>query len=309
MIQNIKSDNSFTNIFVKEGFMKSLVKKFFDIVSFYLFFNVIVSVFVFLSASLVYADEIHFHNGEIIKGVILNFTKESVEFSRDGDNGKVVKVIPRNEIYKILYDDGQFFILSGKHESVNLKDEKKKTRDPLSESGASEKNNGFIELESGWNGAVGSAGSRIDYLVTKLLSINGGAGIGWWGYKFTGGSRFYFNHPYGAALGISGVYNTGIKDYPRTTDTVDTSGNKKTEEVNYNLKPVTVINLSMLYSWKIPELGFKVYVETGWAQALNKNPYSYFTASGNAISAKEKYYMFWRKPGGFIASAGVGFGF
>lgn len=58
----------------------------------------------------VHADEIHLQNGEILRGNIIQVTPQNIEYDPEGT--RVFDIIPRGQISKIVYDDGNTVFLN-----------------------------------------------------------------------------------------------------------------------------------------------------------------------------------------------------
>ena len=162
--------------------------------------------------------------------------------------------------------------------------------------------NSFMEIETGWNGYVGT-GVRFDIRLIGPLSVNTGFGIGLWGLRLSGALRLYFSYPYGLALSSGVSFNTGSIKTDVEMETSAPDGTTRDEDVSLKFKHVTVVNVSALYSWKI---GYrkKIYIEAGYGFALKKNRYTYTTESGNRLSDDSKDMMDSWHPGGAIVVIG-----
>jgi len=164
----------------------------------------------------------------------------------------------------------------------------------------------FMEFELGWNGYTG-LGARFDYMIFNDLSLNGGLGVGFWGYRISGSLRYYLNYPYGTAFSIGAAYNFGGEmesDY----DTTDSAGDVDTEKVTFKLKPVLCINATILYSFMVNGKD-KIYFETGYSYAMRKKKYSYQTDNDATLTEESEDIMDIMAPGGIILTAGYAFMF
>ena len=165
--------------------------------------------------------------------------------------------------------------------------------------------NMFWEFELGWNGYTG-LGARVDYRLIDNFGINAGAGVGLWGYRFSGALRYYLEYPFGLAFSIGAAYNTGLKSYTYSYETENKSGNKIKEDVNFTCKPVTTINATLLYFWRVNGNN-RLYIEAGYAYAMQKTKYTYTTASGNSLTTDSKNTEDIIAPGGIILTIGYAF--
>jgi len=247
----------------------------------------LLKLFLFVNISMVniIADEIYLKgegDNNLIMGKVLKVSDTQIEYDPDGDIP--FAIISRDRVIKIKYDNNEMVYLNmdeGSRESVKISDKH------LS-----------LEFELGWNGYTG-IGIRSDFLVFKAISFNLGVGLAGWGYRLSGGSRFYFNYPYSGALCIGAAYNTGLKDFPQNMET--TSG--QVEEVIMDLNPISVVNITYLHNFKINE-NLKFYFEAGYGISLNKDNY---TITNNKILAdRSKQVLSLSQPGGVIISIGMG---
>lgn len=238
-------------------------------------------------------NEIFLRDGSRVRADRISVGDRFIEFING--SGKH-EIIGRKFVLKIVYLDGrvQHFDASGNPDI----DISAPARDAYP-------GNLFMEFELGWNGYTG-LGARLDYRLIGGLTMNAGAGLGMWGYRFSGGFRYFFNYPYGLALCAGAAYNTG--DDMKLDTQVDTPGGIVKEEVTFECKPVTCLNMSLLFSWCLFGDG-RFYVETGYSYALTKEKYTYETISGYPMTKEEKETIDLMAPGGVIITLGYAFAF
>lgn len=259
---------------------------------------------IMLAGSSVFADEVHFLDGKVAKGKIIQVTASDIEYAET--DGKPLTIVSRDKVFKITYDDGTTVVI------MNAKEPKTATvqenTEPNSASVAVVKNgsNLFFDFESGWNGYCGLLGMRLDYRLIDGLSINGGLGYGMWGVRPSAGFRYYVNYPFGLAFGLGIAYNTGNSKYEEDMETVDSSNVVQKEKVTVKMKPVAVINLTGLYFFELSS-GYRLYLEAGWGFSLNRNCYTYTSGSGNRLSDNSRSTMNFMRPGGIVLTAGLSF--
>lgn len=240
------------------------------------------------------AGEVELADGSIARGSVQRVTERSVEHGRYG--GREYDFLPREKIQKILYDNGS--VIPPGEEAGTLDGEAKNAR------AGSRAQRLYLEAEWGWNGYVGM-GPRLDFRFFDSLSVNAGLGLGLWGQKLSAGLRYYMNYPHGAAFGVGVSYNTGGK-LEMKMNTRDSSGVEQNETVEFNLRPVPVVNATVLYSWPAGKMG-KMYLEAGYGFSLLRDHYSYSTDSGNELSGDSEDIMDAIQPGGVILSLGYAF--
>lgn len=93
--------------------------------------KILVLFFLFCSIS-IFADEIHLLDGKVVKGKIIQITGSNVEYSEE--SGKPFNIIKRDQVFKIVYDDGSSVVLFNRdekketaaHKSENNDDNKRK---------------------------------------------------------------------------------------------------------------------------------------------------------------------------------------
>lgn len=267
----------------------------------------------------IYADEIHLKSGILINGKILRVTAEFIEYDPAGN--RPFDMIPRDQVEKIVYDDGSFVNFnenkSPKTEKAMVQDDKSDEKDIVIEMDRkpSDKEperrlsgqNKYVEFESGWNGYVGALGARFDYRVFNSFTLNAGMGAGLWGYRLSAGTRYFiFDYPFGPAFGLGIAYNTGAKDVELDAKLEDSSGNTYNDKLVFDFKPVAVVNITFLYGFKVGTKN-KIYVETGYGIRLSKDNYTYRLKDSSqdvVLSQEAKDQMDVLQPGGIIISIG-----
>ena len=238
-------------------------------------------------------DLIYFKDGRIIKAKGIIISNKNIEFY---DEKNMKQFYGLNMIEKIIYQDGKTEYPDKIQNAGNLNTGKGKTGKPVES---------FFEFELGWNGYVG-LGARLDYLIFNNASLNGGAGLGMWGYRLSGALRYYIEYPYGLAFSIGAAYNTGT-EYEDKFDTQDPgTGGIYSEKVKFKLKPVTCINASILYSIQVNGNN-RIYIEAGYSYAIQKAKYTYTTESGRELTDESEDFMDLMAPGGFMITVGYAF--
>jgi len=243
------------------------------------------------------ADQVFFKDGKIsnANGIIIN--DKDVQFF-DEKNKK--QLYGRNMIEKVVYKDGNTVYMD-KSNPGNDKNSPSGTMSANKSAGS------FVEFELGWNGYSG-LGMRFDYLLIGNLSLNGAAGLGLWGYRIGGALRYYIDYPYGLAFSLGVAHNLGMQSEEVKMNTQDSMGKIYSENVKFKLKPVTCINGSLLYSFQVNG-NDKIYLETGYSYALQKEKYTYTAPNGRTLTKESKDVMNIIAPGGFMISAGYAIAF
>ncbi|MDH5719085.1 MAG: hypothetical protein OEZ13_00550 [Spirochaetia bacterium] len=241
---------------------------------------------IFITTSVV-ADEIFIkENGKekIIKGKVIKVTNDNIEYDPEGDIP--FNMVERIKVVKIVYHT---------QETVYFN----KDKDVSSAINASDKWLA-IEFESGYNGFTGLFGLRTDFHLFGPISLNLGMGAGLWGARLSTALRYYFNYPFNSAICIGASYNSGakdgIEDYETASGTV--------EKVTMDLTPVTVINFSYLYNFKISR-SVRFQLEIGYGHPLKKGDYT--IKNEMVLSDKAKEQLKKRQPGGGMLSLAFAF--
>lgn len=234
------------------------------------------------------ADEIRLKDGTIITGKIIQVTTRNIEYNPDGP--RPFELIERDMVVEIIYSDGLRVNLTESDEEKSGRggtfidksaDEEQAEKDktvikPGTEQAVRRrvKIRDFLEFELGWNSYVGS-GIRFERHLFDGFTLNIGGGYSvFWSYRFSGGLRYYLKYPFGLAFGLGASYNPGISDYRADMETRDSLGNEnpQDEQVIFELSPVTVLNLTVLYSWRVFST-HRIYVETGYSIRLTDDYY------------------------------------
>lgn len=241
-------------------------------------------------------DLIYFKDGRIVKArdIVISNGK-NIEFY---DERNIKLYYGLNMIEKIVYKDGRTEYTDKTLQGNTLNSDKGEQGKPVE---------GFFEFEWGWNGYVG-LGARLDYPIFDHVSINGGVGLGLWGYRLSGAIRFYPEYPYGWAFSAGFAYNTGEKYKEKLTTQDPMDDDTFNEKVKYTLKPVTCLNASIIYSIQVNGNN-RIYFEGGYSYAFKKPEYTYTTESGRKLTDDSKDYFNLRAPGGIILTVGYAFAF
>lgn len=265
-----------------------------------------------------FADEIRLKSGIIIKAKILRVTADYIEYDPEGS--KSFDMISRDQAEKIIYEDGSVINLNNKpsNEEKIIESSEPNEEDVVIEMDRKPENkkgttsasdqNMYIEFESGWNGYVGGLGARFDYRILNSFTINAGVGLGFWGYRLSAGTRYFlFDYPFGLAFGLGVAYNTGMEDFELDATFRDNStGDTYEDKLIFDFKPVTVINITLLYAFRIGQR-HKLYLEAGYGIPLSDDNYSYMSKDSSQnveLDQETKDDMEILQPGGVIISIG-----
>ncbi|SDL80670.1 hypothetical protein SAMN05421823_108160 [Catalinimonas alkaloidigena] len=162
----------------------------------------------------------------------------------------------------------------------------------------------YLGLGTGFNGPVGLIGPQAEYRFANKLTVAGGLGLGSWGYKMTGGVRFYPSYPSKLAFNAGVSYCTGLPKFETELDTLN-GPYRQGSEVTLRLKPTATFNLSGLYFWSLGKTT-RLGVEFGYAFSLRDRAYE--TLDGSQLSYESALIMDLLQPGGLILALSLMFG-
>lgn len=163
-----------------------------------------------------------------------------------------------------------------------------------------------IGFGSGINNSSGILGANVEFNIPRNGAVFGAAGLGSWGFKVSGGARYYFHFPHKAAIGLGYSYCTGLSNFTSNQEVINNStGEISQQSVIMNLKPCGTINLTFLYFWKLGKHN-RINIEAGYAVPTENTPYQ--VTSGQTLSTNSKAVMKFIQPGGFIIGAAFTFG-
>jgi hypothetical protein len=214
-----------------------------------------------------------------------------VEYSLGED--QPFDIVPRGKVAKIVYE-------SGKTVEMSAPPEKKAGPGASSLPPAAT----FLEIEAGWNSNTG-IGLKIDHLIVNNASIEAGLGLGAWGFKASGGARYYFTPPFRHSLGAALSYSFGSpQDVTVELEVNDGFGGAEEDSVDFSINPCAVVNLTYAYDIEMSPR-FKLCLEAGYGISLNSEPYT--VRDDRTLTKKSRQVMDIVAPGGVVVSLGLGF--
>lgn len=154
----------------------------------------------------------------------------------------------------------------------------------------------------GINNSSGLAGLQVEHFVHKKVSLLTAVGLGSWGYKFTGGARYFFRDRFGPGLGISFSTATGLKEVKlQNIEVINSQNEKETRSVYFELKPVYMLNLSYIRSWHVGKKDNRINLELGYSIPLSsKSAANYRLKENLVLTETSQQVMNFIQPGGFI---------
>lgn len=159
----------------------------------------------------------------------------------------------------------------------------------------------YLGVGTGINSYTGLLGLSGNLRIKNTFFVQGGLGLGAWGYKSSIGLRYDMNYEKGWSYGVGVSSNSGLRDFK--TDLEVDSGN--TQEVTMDLLKAYTLNLKASHNWKV---GAKntFYLEFGTAIALQSTPWR--ITDGSTLSSTSEDVLALLSPGGFILGLGFTFG-
>jgi hypothetical protein len=158
-----------------------------------------------------------------------------------------------------------------------------------------------LGLGTGFNNLTALFGVSAKYRIIKKLSVQGGMGLGGWGYKFSIGLKYGEDFNGGWSLGIGYSVCPGENNIKVSME--DASGVSK--EVTINYLTASTINLVAERSWKIGRKN-TFYMDFGYAIAMQSTPWK--VVDNTALSDASKSAIKMIQPGGIILGLGFNFG-
>lgn len=161
--------------------------------------------------------------------------------------------------------------------------------------------NVYLGLGTGINNVNAIIGLSLNIRVYDRFFLRGGAGLGAWGTKLTGGLRYdmgydkgwFFSGTFSSCSGVSGLkLNMEL-------------ANGNTQEIEIDYLRANVLNLTVGHNWKIGRSN-TFYMEFGYAVPLSSEPW--LINDNVVISDVSKYALKFTQPGGLIIGLGLTFG-
>jgi|SRR6218665_1553560 len=159
----------------------------------------------------------------------------------------------------------------------------------------------YLGLGTGLNSA-GLLGIKSAFRLHELILIDAFAGLGTWGWKYGAGFVFNAKNKKSFCPAISLTHATGVNDILYTSKD---DNNNSGDEVRMDLKPATMLNLTIQRHWVFKETNRLVF-EFGYSFLLNGGRYEFTTPNFTPTSFDKQVWDLLR-PGGI--SLGLAFYF
>ncbi len=160
----------------------------------------------------------------------------------------------------------------------------------------------YFGFGSGLESPSGMIGLTVEAAVGKQIAIDGAVGVSGWGFRYTGGLKYYAKECYrGYALGVAWSRSSGI---PEIELEMEVDGGQ-TEPVTMQYFPQDNIQFSGYRYWPIKQRA-RFHLQAGYS--LNISQRNYQVLSDNPLSQFSKDVMKITIPGGLMLAAGFSFG-
>lgn len=162
----------------------------------------------------------------------------------------------------------------------------------------------FIGFSTGINNQIGLIGPQLGCSVSDNFMVEGGVGLGSWGYKSTVNVQCHRDALNGIFCKLGYAHSTGLPDFE--TEMELDNGDK--EDVMMDLNPSDNLNLTVGNSWQIGGKN-RFYLEGGYAIKLT-DPLDAYELHDDQIelSSTSEMVMNMLQPGGLIIALGFSFG-
>lgn len=163
----------------------------------------------------------------------------------------------------------------------------------------------YLGFSTGFNQGTGLIGITGEYLVAKNLTVNGVIGLGTWGFKTTGGLKYYLDYPGKWAFGVGYSYSSGVDDVPVNLQEDFVQGQSGNQTVNFNLLPASTVNISAIKYFLLgKQKKNRFHLEFGYAIPTSTNRYE----TDAMLTSDGTRFMKILQPGGLLLGAGFSFG-
>ena len=160
-----------------------------------------------------------------------------------------------------------------------------------------------IGIGTGINNYTALLGISANLRLFNTVSLQGGLGLGSWGYKYSIGIKYngHYNGGWYYGIGYSGC--TGENNLKLNLETSTSIGS--TQPVTVDYLPAGTLNLKTGYDWR---MGLKntFYLEFGYAIPLQTDPWRIH--DGVILSSTSSKTLQIMQPGGIIIGIGMNFG-
>lgn len=163
----------------------------------------------------------------------------------------------------------------------------------------------YLGVSTGINQGTGLIGPTFEYEVAHNLTVNGAVGLASWGYKATGGIKYYLNYPGSWAFSLGYSYATGLNDFSVEFEDGFVQGTSGKQTVIIDLLPASTVNISAIKYWLLgKQKKNRLHLELGYAIATADNRYE----TSATLTKEGKNFMTILQPGGLLLGVGFSFG-
>ena len=163
----------------------------------------------------------------------------------------------------------------------------------------------YLGFSTGINQGTGLIGPTVELQMIRNLTVFGGAGLGSWGSKVTGGLKYYINYPGNWAFGIGYSHATGVNDVTVNLADGFIEGQSGQQKTKFKLLPCNTVNISATKYWLLgKQQKNRMHLEFGYAIPTSDNRYE----TAVTLTDKGQNFMKILQPGGLILGVGFSFG-
>lgn len=159
----------------------------------------------------------------------------------------------------------------------------------------------YFGLGSGINAFTGIFGIAANVRVINNAFIEGGLGLGGWGYKYSIGARYDFRQKNTFGLGINYTGATGLDNLEMDMEVYDGS----TQRVNIDCLRAGTVDVKGRFSITAGKKN-RLYIDLGYAIPLKDRVWK--IKNGVVLSDVSEKALDWTQPGGFMVGLGFMFG-
>lgn len=158
----------------------------------------------------------------------------------------------------------------------------------------------YLGVASGLENYTGLIGLSLETNVSRSFALYAGAGLGSWGYKISGGIKYYNEFPLRWAYCLSLSHATGLKNFETQMGT-----RAGTQNVRMDLLSCQTLNFSAQHHWRIGTRS-RFDIEFGYAVPLTYDAYT--VKDGAVLTEESELAMKILQPGGLILGVAFSFG-
>lgn len=177
--------------------------------------------------------------------------------------------------------------------TLNVNAQREPLEEPLTQT--------YIGFGTGISTFTGMIGAAANFRMGRQVFVEGGVGLGGWGYKYSFGLRYDFKLKNTFGIGVNYTGASGLKgmSLPMTL----TNGNQK--NVTLNCNPAATVDVKGRYSLSVGKKSI-LYFDLGYAIPMVHKAWE--ITDGSNVSPTDRSALYAIQPGGLLVGLGVLFG-